>query len=239
MELEHRFEIPVGIDTAWEALLDMERVAACFPGAHLDRVDGDDFSGSLTVKLGRRPLTIHGSGRIADRDPATHRARLEASGTSAKDESNAAVLVSMTATPLTLGRTAVDLVTTLSITGRPARLGRAAMVAVGNESISRFADCLARELTGRPAGGAELVDVVNPDDVAAEMAAGTSTVEATPSAPPSVGVRRVVGGAQPVDALQAAGVPLLRKALPAVLGVVALVLLRKIFSRRTRDRDDD
>ena len=42
MQLEHRFEVPVGIDKAWTTLLDMEQVGPCFPGAILDHVDGDE-----------------------------------------------------------------------------------------------------------------------------------------------------------------------------------------------------
>ena len=33
MELEHRFEVPVGVEKAWATLLDMEKVGPCFPGA--------------------------------------------------------------------------------------------------------------------------------------------------------------------------------------------------------------
>lgn len=32
MELEHRFEVPVGVEKAWVTLLDMEQVGPCFPG---------------------------------------------------------------------------------------------------------------------------------------------------------------------------------------------------------------
>ena len=33
------------IDEAWRVLLDIERIAPCMPGAALDTVDGDDFTG--------------------------------------------------------------------------------------------------------------------------------------------------------------------------------------------------
>ncbi|MFD3732687.1 hypothetical protein [Streptomyces sp. NPDC058632] len=32
MELHHEFAVPVPVDDAWRALLDIERVAPCLPG---------------------------------------------------------------------------------------------------------------------------------------------------------------------------------------------------------------
>ena len=67
MELEHRFEVPVGVEKAWTALLDMEQVGPCFPGAILDHVDGDEFSGSVKIKLGPIRMTYKGSARRSSR----------------------------------------------------------------------------------------------------------------------------------------------------------------------------
>ena len=53
MELEHEFTVPVPVDQAWPVLLDVERIAPCLPGATLDSVDGDEFTGRLKVKSGR------------------------------------------------------------------------------------------------------------------------------------------------------------------------------------------
>jgi carbon monoxide dehydrogenase subunit G len=55
MELKHSFTVPVPLDRAWDVLLDVERVAACMPGASLDSVDGDDIAGKIKVKVG--PIT--------------------------------------------------------------------------------------------------------------------------------------------------------------------------------------
>ena len=172
MELEHRFEVPVGIDKAWTALLDMEQVGPCFPGAILDHVDGDEFSGSVKIKLGPIRMTYKGTAKIVEKDEVAHRARIEATGNAGGSTSTAAMMVTATATALAPNRTAVDLVTTLSLTGRPAQFGRGVMVDVGNKLIGQFADCVSNKL-GRSdsAGGAELVDVVNPDEVAAEYVA--------------------------------------------------------------------
>src|SRR5690625_8021494 len=52
MELTHRFTVPASIDETWKLLNDLHEVGECFPGAAVESVDGDDFSGTVKVKLG-------------------------------------------------------------------------------------------------------------------------------------------------------------------------------------------
>ena len=52
MQLENSFTVPVPIDEAWRVLMDVERIAPCMPGAALDSVSGDEFTGRVKVKLG-------------------------------------------------------------------------------------------------------------------------------------------------------------------------------------------
>ncbi len=234
MELEHRFEVPVGIETAWTTLLDMEKVGPCFPGATLETVNGDEFTGSVKIKLGPIQLNYTGKATIVDKDPVAHRARIEASGNAARSSSTAAMLVTATATALSPSRTAVDLVTTLSITGRPAQFGRGVMVEVGNKLIGQFADCVSTQLSGRPSSGVELLNEVDPDEVAAEVAAA-SVPPATSGTDPyrSVGAHRVTGpGPQPINLLQSAGAPVLKRLAPVLLAIIAFLLLRRSARRR-------
>ena len=37
MQLEHEFVVPVPVQQAWDALLDVERIAPCMPGATVTR----------------------------------------------------------------------------------------------------------------------------------------------------------------------------------------------------------
>lgn len=233
VELEHRFEIPVGIETAWSTLLDMRKVGPCFPGATLESVDGDEFTGSAEMKFGPVHWVYEGTGRIVEKDSVAHRARIEASGNAKEAGSTAAMLVTATATALSPGRTAVDLVTTLSITGRPAKFGRGVMVEVGNKLISQFADSVSTMLAGRPAGGAELLKEINPDEVAAEVVAASEAVAAADAAPyRSVGAHRVTGAGQPINLIGAAGRPLLERLAPLILAILGFLLLRRAANRR-------
>lgn len=235
MELEHRFEVPVDVETAWETLLDMNKVGPCFPGATLETVTGDEFTGSVKIKLGPIQLTYKGRAKIVEKDSAAHRAKIEATGNAARAASTAAMLVTATATAISPNKTAVDLVTTLSITGRPAQFGRGVMVEVGNKLIGQFADCVSTKLVGRTSGGAELVDVTNPDEVAAEVTDHTrepETAPEIPSVPLRVATPAPGPAAQPIDLLASAGTPVLKRVAPLLGGVVIVLLLRKLFRRR-------
>ena len=45
MELTNDFTVNAPIDTAWETLTDVERIAPCMPGAQLTEIEGDTYRG--------------------------------------------------------------------------------------------------------------------------------------------------------------------------------------------------
>ena len=90
MQLENSFTVPVPIDEAWRVLLDIERIAPCMPGAALDTVDGDDFTGRVKVKLGPINLTYQGKASFVEKDEAAHRAVIDARGKDQRGNGTAA-----------------------------------------------------------------------------------------------------------------------------------------------------
>ncbi len=243
MELEHRFELPVGVDRAYPALTDLDLVAQCWPGATLDKAEGDTFSGSLKIRIGRIPRTFKGTGRFVERDSAAHRAVIEATGGATRSGSSATMLVNASATAVTPNRTAVVLLTTLSITGRESSFSRQVMIDVGNESVTRFAEAMAQKLAGKSAPEAELLSVLNPDEVAAEVVADEFEEPVQPAAEATTPLgglpadaprathapaRSAGGGSQPVEVLTAAKGPFLQQIAPVIGAVVlAVLILRK------------
>lgn len=166
MQLEHTFTVPVSIEEAWSVLTDIERVAPCMPGAALDTVDGDDFTGTVKVKLGPINLTYKGKASFVEKDAAMRRAVLDAHGRDARGNGTAAAKV--TATLVEDGTsTKVDVITHLDITGKPAQFGRGVMVDVGAKLLGQFADCLAATL--RADGAAAGVAVEAAEAVAAPV----------------------------------------------------------------------
>lgn len=166
MRLEHTFTVPVPVDEAWRVLLDLPRVAPCLPGATLSEVDGDEFTGTVKVKLGPIALTYNGKGRFVERDEAAHRVVIEASGRDARAAGTAAATV--TATLADRGATTqVDVTTDLTVTGKPAQFGRGMLADVSGKLIGQFAECLASELSA-PAPASVEAGVAAPAPVEAE-----------------------------------------------------------------------
>lgn len=145
MQLENSFLVPVPVDDAWKVLLDIERIAPCMPGAALDSVDGDDFTGRVKVKLGPINLTYAGKASFIEKDEDNHKAVIDARGKDQRGNGTAAAVV--TAQLKSEGdSTRVDVLTDLNITGRPAQFGRGVMTDVGNKLLGQFADKLAAQL---------------------------------------------------------------------------------------------
>ena len=164
MELEHQFTVPVPVDRAWEVLLDVEKIAPCMPGAVVDSVDGDSFTGQVKVKVGPITVAYAGKASFLEKDATAHRAVVEAKGRETRGSGTAAATV--TASMADEGGSArVTVVTDLAITGRPAQFGRGVLNDVGNKLIGQFADCLATTITtsgtdGPAATSPEEIDLV-------------------------------------------------------------------------------
>jgi uncharacterized protein len=150
VQLEHSFSVPVGVDDAWHILLDIERVGACMPGASIDSIEGDSFTGIVKVKLGPINLTYKGQASFVEKDESARRAVIDARGKDARGNGTAAARVTATLADAG-GKTDVRVNTELDITGKPAQFGRGVMVDVGNKLLGQFADELARMIRGEPA----------------------------------------------------------------------------------------
>jgi carbon monoxide dehydrogenase subunit G len=188
MKLENSFTVPVPVDQAWQVLQDVERIAPCMPGATLDTVDGDAFTGRVKVKVGPIMLTYSGKATFADKDDTAHAMRIEASGkeTRGSGTAKATVHASLKADG---DSTQVVLVTDLAVTGKPAQFGRGVMADVSGKLIDQFAACLAEEVRSGTSADSETASAA-PAETTASSSASTSTSEgglssagATPAAP--------------------------------------------------------
>lgn len=170
MQLENSFLVPVPVDDAWKVLLDIERIAPCMPGAALDSVEGDDFTGRVKVKLGPINLTYAGKASFIEKDEDNHKAVIDARGKDQRGNGTAAAVV--TAQLRSEGdATRVDVLTDLNITGRPAQFGRGVMTDVGNKLLGQFADKLAAQLGETEAPAQEPTVESTVKDKAADAAA--------------------------------------------------------------------
>jgi carbon monoxide dehydrogenase subunit G len=240
VQLEHSFTVPVGIDEAWRVLLDIERIAPCMPGAAIDSVDGDDFTGTVKVKLGPIGLTYKGKASFVEKDETVHRAVIDARGRDARGNGTAAAKITANLAEAGVG-TEVKVVTELDITGKPAQFGRGVMVDVGNKLIGQFADCLAGQLSGdAPVAAAKKAPAKKvPAKKAAAGAAAAKKAPATtaagetpPAEPVAAAPARPAAEPEPINLLESAGPAVAKRLAPLVL--VLLVLLIIVRRRKAR-----
>jgi uncharacterized protein len=148
MDLTHRFSVPTGVAEAWDAFNDLEGLAPCFPGATITSVDGDEFSGSVKIKLGPISLMYNGSGRYIERNDADRRVVIEARGKDKRGNGTATATVTASFAE-SGGQTDVEVLTDLVITGKPAQFGRGVISDVSDKLLDQFVSCV----SGRFADG--------------------------------------------------------------------------------------
>jgi uncharacterized protein len=139
VQFTNEFRVPVDVETAFTTLTDLERVAPCMPGAQLEEVDGDTYTGRVKVKVGPIQVTYRGTAEIVDIDPDGKRAAIRAKGKETRGAGTAAADVVATLAPEGDETTRVTVVTDLAVTGKPAQFGRGVMADVGARIIETFA----------------------------------------------------------------------------------------------------
>ena len=151
MKLEQSFEIAAPVETVWAALIDVEFVAPCLPGAEVAGREGDgSYRGTFTVKLGPTTAAYNGVLRIDEADETTHTATVHARGTDKRGQGGATATIVNRMTAIENG-TRVDAATDFTITGRLARFGRAGMIEdISNRLLRDFASCLQAKLAQPP-----------------------------------------------------------------------------------------
>jgi len=190
VKLHNEFTVPVGVERAWDVLLDLERVAPCLPGAALHGGDGSEYQGEMTIKLGPVRSRYAGTVRIEEADAQARRAVMRAQARDDRGGGTAAATISTEMRAVAEG-TRVAVETDIQISGPAAQFGRGVMQDVSSKLIGRFADCLAEEMAG--------------DDGAARPALGAN--EATP-AEAAAGPQATTGATAPaVDWAAAAVAP--------------------------------
>ncbi|WP_333773593.1 SRPBCC family protein [Streptomyces sp. IBSBF 3136] len=220
MELHNEFTVPVPVDDAWHALLDIEHVAPCLPGAAVESYDGKTVTGSVKVKVGPVTVTYRGTAVFEEQDQEAHRMVLVASGRETRGQGTARATVTATLSEHD-GGTAVSVDTDLTVTGRPAQFGRGVLAEVGDRLVGRFAACLEGRLADRPA---EPTAVPVQEESAAPSERGEPAAQPPREEP------------EPLDLLRVAGLPVAKRVAAAVAGAAVLVLAAVGLRRRGRTR---
>jgi carbon monoxide dehydrogenase subunit G len=212
MDLNHQFTVNVPIAEAWVILTDLERIAPCLPGAQLTEVEGDTYRGQVKIKVGPILAQFKGQASFVSRDDVAHKATLKGEGRDTTGKGNASALITAELTSVSPTSTTCTVHTDLTISGKVAQFGRGALADVSDKLLAQFSENLNQLITSAPSTS-------TPTTVAA---APVETAAPTPSEQPAI---RMINSPEvaPLDLLGTAGAPILKRAIPALIAVVAVV----------------
>ena len=253
MKLENDFTVPASIDQAWAVLLDVPRVAPCLPGATVEEGGGDDgeYQGAMKIKIGPITASYKGTVKIEQADEAAHVVAMKAQAKDARGQGTAAATITSTMTEVEDG-TKVSVVTDMRITGPAASFGRGVMQDVSAKLMGRFADCLAEEMRSDgaasaepeaevPVAGSEAPEAPTHASTTVEdtgvpgASSGVSSADAEPTIPSASSGTSTKTTTRPTDDVldlaEASREAVLKRAIPLVGGVIALLILIRLIRR--------
>jgi uncharacterized protein len=225
MKLENEFTVPAPLEQAWAVLLDVERVAPCLPGASVEPAGEEgEYAGTMTIKIGPITSRYKGTVKIESADEDNHVAVIRAQAKDARGQGTASATITSAMEQVADG-TRVRVETDMRVTGPAAQFGRGVMQDVSAKLMRQFADCLAREMSAAPAGVNGAAPETGPEIEAEPTAA--QAPEPEPVAPTN-------GGPQPENVLdlgEASREAVLKRAVPVVGALVALLILLRLIRR--------
>jgi carbon monoxide dehydrogenase subunit G len=206
VDFTNEFRVSLPLDFAWELLGDVERIAPCMPGAQLTGVDGDEYRGTVKLKVGPMTTQYLGTATIEERDVEHHTMSIRARGRESRGQGNADATVTASLLPDGDG-TLVTVATELRVTGKVAQFGKGVIEDISRKLMGQFAASLEQKLAAP-----------------SEVSAAESTLPLPPRAE-AESESEPEAGAGAVDLLSVVGGPLVKRLVPLVLVLVAVVIL--------------
>jgi carbon monoxide dehydrogenase subunit G len=207
MRFTNEIEVAAPPDELFGFVSDVERVAPCLPGASIEGRDGEDYRGSMRVKVGPITGTYRGKLRFLERDERERRAVMRARAEEVDGQGSAEAKITTAIEEFGDGRSRIRLETDLQMRGRVAQFGRGAMEKISQRMFDEFARNLERSLTG---AGDDRPPASEP-----QAATGPQRTRGAPA--PAPAASGPSPGGQSLDAVGLFVRPALDRALPLLL----------------------
>jgi uncharacterized protein len=170
MLIKNEFDVAAPVEKVWDFFGNIPQVAACLPGTELTGDLGDDtYKGQVAIRMGPVRLQFGGTAHITERDEASHRIVVDATGSEAKGRGQASMVVTATLTRSGHG-TKVAVAQDLQLAGAAAQYGRGMITDVSSVLMSDFSRNLADRI--ERAGRGESLDAAAAARSASGLALG-------------------------------------------------------------------
>ena len=235
MKMENELTVEAPVEQAWETMLDLERITPCLPGAALKEETGDEYEGTMTVKMGPVTQKYNGTVSFEETDEESRRAVLKASGKDARGQGTASATITSTLSEEN-GGTKVHVETDMQLTGRAAQFGRGVQQDVATKLINQFAECLEKEIMGEnvreePEESAEPEPAEETEEAVSTNGSGAEDAAEEEEKPK----RRIIQqdhDVEPLDLGEASRDAVLKRVVPLAAGVGVLVIVLWLLRRR-------
>jgi carbon monoxide dehydrogenase subunit G len=235
MKMENEFTVEAPVEQAWETLLDLERITPCLPGAALEEESGDEYKGTMTIRLGPVTQKYNGTVSFEETDEESHRAVLKAEGKDARGQGTASATITSTLSEEN-GGTKVHVETDMQLTGRAAQFGRGVQQDVATKLINQFAECLEKEIMGENVREEPEESAESEPAEETEAAVSTNGSGAEDSAEEEEKPKRRIiqqdHDVEPLDLGEASRDAVLKRVGPLAAGVGVLVIVLWLLRRR-------
>jgi carbon monoxide dehydrogenase subunit G len=222
MKLDNEFRVHASIERAWEVLTDIPAITPCLPGAALTGHDGNEYRGTVKIKVGPVTSKYEGKAVFAVVDEERRHIEIAADGRDSRGSGNASA--SITADMRTDGEhTVVTIATDLKVAGKVAQFGKGMIAEVSGKLIDQFVTCIEQELLGD-----KVVDDVAAASANGVASAGAKRTPADTAAPTRPAPREV----EALDLMDLAGGSMYKRLVPVGVAAGVLLLLALLFRRR-------
>jgi len=189
VQLDKTYDMPGPAAAAWAVLGDIERVAACMPGARIsERVDDTHYKGTVAVKFGPANMSFRGEVEVAAYDAATQTVRLVGKGTDTTGGSGASMDITARIEAVDAASSKLVGHSEVSMSGKAAAFGNRLAGSVAEQVLKQFAANFATQVQAEvsataTAPAAAAAASPSPATDAAGPAAGTPSPRPAPEPP--------------------------------------------------------
>jgi carbon monoxide dehydrogenase subunit G len=151
VRFDNAFDVQAPIAQVWAAVLDVERVAPCVPGAEvLEQVSDRTYRVGIKIRIGPIVQQYRGEIEIVEQDESAHRAVMRARAREMRGQGRAEGRVELRLTEAG-ATTHGDMATEVKLSGPAAAMGRGLIQDVSARIVDDFATNLAAMLSSGPA----------------------------------------------------------------------------------------
>jgi uncharacterized protein len=240
VKMENEFTVDAPVEQAWKTLLDLERITPCLPGAALEEESGDEYKGTMTIRLGPVTQKYNGTVSFEETDEESRRAVLKADGKDARGQGTASATITSTLSEED-GGTKVRVETDMHLTGRAAQFGRGVQQEVATKLINQFAECLEKEIMGenireepeQPSEPEQAEETAETEEAVSADGSGAEEGAEEEEKPK----RRIIQqdhDVEPLDLGEASREAVIKRVVPLAAGVGALIVVLWLLRRRRR-----